>query len=320
MAQSNPGVSSRRGAFTLIELLVVIAIIAILIALLLPAIQKVREAAARLQCQNNLKQLGVALHNFHNFYKGFPKAGELGNDLSWHVYVLPFLEQQGLYKEFNLASGGAYNGGPNNTGPKRNEHALNKMPLFICPTCPAEKMYNSAPHNINVNEIINGAVVYTTHYFGVLGPKGTNPVNSAPYDMVVAGSHGGLAKQGIFIFDTTNAAGAPEVGPSVAQITDGSSNTLMLGEISWTNGPTRFRSWVRGCTNNDWCASAKNVAVAINTPISTDFNDIAFGSMHVGGANFAMGDGSVHYIHEGINMGTYRSLASRNGGETIPSF
>lgn len=311
-----------RVAFTLIELLVVIAIIAILIALLLPAIQKVREAASRMQCQNNMKQLTIGLHSFHDQNKGLPKAGELANDLSWHVYILPFIEQQNLYRQFNFAAGN-YNGAPNNTGPMRNELALNKIAMFICPTCPTEKMFTapSPPHNVNAGEIVNGVVVYTTHYYGVLGPIGNTPAGT-PYDSVATPTHGPLAKQGAFVFDSTNSAPGPDIGVSLPQITDGTSNTFLLGEISWvdlTSG-TRFRSWVRGCTNTDWCASAKSVTNAINTYSVTNFNEIAFGSMHFKGANFANADGSVRYVHEGINLGTYRALASRNGGEVVGDY
>src|SRR5881275_961349 len=94
-----------RTAFTLIELLVVIAIIGILIGLLLPAVQKVREAANRMRCANNLKQLGLGLHNFHGAYGAFPKAGKLSNELSWHVFILPFMEQEALYRQFSFATG-----------------------------------------------------------------------------------------------------------------------------------------------------------------------------------------------------------------------
>src|SRR5687767_5856032 len=117
--------SRRRPAFTLIELLVVIAIIAILIALLVPAVQKVREAAARLQCQNNLKQIGLGLHAFHDSYKGFPKAGEKASELSWHVFVLPYIDQTPLYTKFDLATVGPY------TGPNRIAHSLQSVPVFL---------------------------------------------------------------------------------------------------------------------------------------------------------------------------------------------
>src|SRR5579883_3616595 len=146
---------SRRSAFTLIELLVVIAIIAILIALLVPAVQKVREAASRTQCQNNLKQFGVALHNFHDQYKGFPKAGKYSNQLSWHVYILPYIEQAPLYAKFDLSPGSF--DAANGTGPNKNIYALNKIPTFMCPVCTIETMLTqSPPHNVDAPELING--------------------------------------------------------------------------------------------------------------------------------------------------------------------
>src|SRR5436190_23807607 len=126
----------KREAFTLIELLVVIAIIAILIGLLLPAVQKVREAANRAQCQNNLHQIGTALHNYASVNNRFPPGGVSANETSWHVHLLPFLELQNLFNQFNL-SAGQYDAG---TMAGRNAVAFNRVAVFLCPSSPADTM------------------------------------------------------------------------------------------------------------------------------------------------------------------------------------
>jgi prepilin-type N-terminal cleavage/methylation domain-containing protein/prepilin-type processing-associated H-X9-DG protein len=314
---------ARRRAFTLIELLVVIAIIAILIGLLLPAVQKVREAAARMKCSNNLKQIALALHNYHDSFGGCPRAGKRSNELSWHVYVLTFIEQDNLYRQFRFVAG-AFNGPPGNRGPLKNELAFNKISVYHCPSCPIDKMQLNPPHFANPPELVNGEAPFTTNYYGIMGPKGTNPATGQPYLFDNVGPHGGFARQGIFMRDTVipNPVTGPEIGNRFATITDGSSNTLMVGEISWFNNVTgtRYRSWVRGCDTAPVCAGSRNVVNAINAPSIALFNDIAFGSQHPGGANFALGDGSVRFIAQTIPLGTYRALASCDGGEVVGDY
>ena len=309
-----------RGAFTLIELLVVIAIIAILIGLLLPAVQKVREAAARAKCQNNLKQIGIALHSYHDAIGGLPKAGKLSNELSWHVYILPYTEQNSLYQQFNFAAG-AFNAAPNNSGPMKNELAFNKVAIYLCPTSSLDRMATTAPHNVNTPELINNQPPYTTHYYGVMGPRGTNPATGTAYTTIATSGHGDFSSHGIFTRDTVspNPITGPEIGHRFTDITDGTSNTLMVGEISWVNNVTgtRYRSWVRGCDTAPVCAGSRNVVNSINSPSIANFNDIAFGSMHPGGANFMMGDGTVRFVRDSINLNTYRAMSSRNGGEAL---
>jgi prepilin-type N-terminal cleavage/methylation domain-containing protein len=158
--------------FTLIELLVVIAIIAILIGLLLPAIQKVREAANRTRCQNNLKQIGLALHNYHDANRRFPPGGVIANETSWHVLVLPYLEQQALFERFTTARGSftATDFGPRQE--RRNGEAFTRMAVYLCPSSPAEKMQLSPNDNVNPPELVDGVPPYTTHYYGNMGPKG----------------------------------------------------------------------------------------------------------------------------------------------------
>jgi len=305
MCRAFPG---RRG-FTLIELLVVIAIIAILIGMLLPAVQKVRESAAASTCRNNLHQLGIALHQYHETQGRLPPGATTANELSWHVYILPNIEQGNLYNQFSFASG-PFNGPPNNEGPKKNLYALNRIPTFLCPSSTAEQMLTNPPNSSNAGDLVGGTPPYTTHYYGVMGPKGTNPSTTQPYPLDASGqaTHGGFAQQGVLGRDSKI---------KLTDLKDGTSNTLMVGEMSWidpVNG-ARFRSWVRGCDAAPVCSGCKNVALAINTLSTALFNDMAFGSQHQGGANFCMGDGSVRFIPDGINLGVYLSLASRSGGE-----
>jgi prepilin-type processing-associated H-X9-DG protein len=149
-----------------------------------------------------------------------------------------------------------------------------------------------------------------------MGPKGTNPVSGAPYRCKTAGSHGGFCEQGVFFqARTQNGRFGPTIG--LHDVLDGTSNTLMVGEISWANDKTgtRYRSWVRGTNWDDWSNGCRNVANSINTPAIGTFNDIAFGSMHPGGANFCFTDGSVKFISQNVALGVYKSTASRNGGE-----
>lgn len=309
----------RRPAFTLIELLVVIAIIAILVGLLLPAVQKVRESAARLRCQNNLKQVALGLHGYSDAIGSLPRAGEHNNSLSWHVFVLPYLEQNGLFQQFNLNTAA-------NLSAANLALALNRIPIYLCPSSRVDKMKLSAPHNPNAVEILaTGEVTFTTHYYGVFGPKGLNPATNADYQIESAGdlgNHGGFSQQGLFMRDPPGPE-KNEKGHSLANCQDGTSNTLLLGELSWDNNltGTRYRSWIRGCDNAPVCSTARNIFSGINSPSIANFNDIAMGSMHQpAGSNFAFGDGSIRFIQQNISLNTYRSLASRNGGESIGGY
>lgn len=291
-----------RKGFTLIELLVVIAIIAILIALLVPAVQKVRESAARTQCQNNLKQVALACHSYHDAYGFWPRASTLDNQLSWHVHVLPYLEQKALYDQFDLSPTGTY------LSANRIQHAMNKVGVYLCPLSQADHMMSGGLNNSNPPDFVGGAAPYTTHYYGVQGPKGTSNFTTQPYQVNPGGSHGGLALEGMFQRDTT---------VRLQGVQDGTSNTLAIGEQSWHSELTgsRYRPWVRGCDTSGACAGVRNVDVAINTPGIAVFNDQAFGSPHAGGTNFAMADGSTQFLSQDLPMGTYRALASRSGEE-----
>ena len=283
--------------FTLVELLVVIAIIGVLIALLLPAVQQAREAARRMQCSNQLKQLGLALHNYHDTHQAFPYGARTkaddpdGSDLmGWHVPILPFIEQKAVYDQSDMTVN--YHTGVN-AGLGRI-----KIEAYHCPSG-------------TQIEADDNAVNYTTHYYGVMGPTGINPMTDTAYPENDS-YQGGFSKAGLFQIDQVR---------RFRDVTDGTSNSLALGEISWSdrNGKeTRcYRPWHRGGRAGNFMVAAKNVAWPINADETGMFNDMSFGSHHPGGCQFGLGDASVRFVAETINYDTLLSAASINGAETL---
>src|SRR6478672_10073725 len=227
---------SRRAsrAFTLVELLVVIAIIGVLVALLLPAVQVAREAARRMRCQNNLKQIGLASHSHHDVVGELPRAYVPNTGLSWHVNILPYIEQGSLFNNFDTTTLN-----PSHTAPNRNDpYGLIIIPVYQCTSCPVKRQLFNPPNNTNgPTDLIppnTGTPAAVPHYYGVNGPRGGNyPVGTSLHEGVPA------ATSGIFQRDGTI---------RMARVTDGTSNTIMVAEMSWysTLYGTRFRTWVRG--------------------------------------------------------------------------
>lgn len=295
-------------AFTLVELLVVIAIIGILVGLLLPAVQAAREAARRMQCSNNLKQLGLAAHNYESAFKTFPPAGVDTNEMSWAVMMLPFLEQKALFDRFDFAQG---------NWQARNRITIVKgvfVPSYQCPSATADTLFSV----FNANE----ADVRTSHYHAVLGPTGPNSAaNNQPYQTIgdPAKDFGVVASQGAFgNAIARNANYTVPLNNKMGSISDGTSNTVMFGEFSW-KGYQFWRPWTRGWysdTRGTLMYLSKNVTYPINSGFSLKWNDGSFGSQHTGGAQFSRADGSVQFIAQNVDMGVYRAVASRNGGES----
>jgi prepilin-type N-terminal cleavage/methylation domain-containing protein len=284
----------RRLAFTLIELLVVIAIIAILIGLLVPAVQKVREAAARAQCANNLHQIGVALHHYADVKKRlppprgdyFPPLGGLTQYGGWMVSLLPYVEQTNLRNAMNY-TGGAW------TGPFFSNYDKT-VTVYNCPMDP--RVANSPTGG-------NGAM---TSYLGVTGSDGSlaNQVNGPT--------------NGIF--------NVSSIGVRFAEIADGTSNTLMVGERPPANDT--FWGWWAVSDFDCLLSTADQTAQffysgcgvgvygpgnLINGPCGGDTNH--YWSFHTGGSNWLFGDASVHFSSYSA-ASIINAMATRNAGET----
>lgn len=301
---------ARRRGFTLIELLVVIAIIAILIGLLLPAVQKVREAAARTQCANQMKQFGLALHSYHDGNGRFPSprpapgtytsyyfgpAAGPGIGGGWMVRILPYIELSSIYEECNKSLASF-----NNPGSER------KVRQFDCPSDPR----GGASYAGTAGGFGNTA---TTCYVGVTG----NDEGSA------AGA--GTGKNGVFWVGTRSGIAAQgNPGTKISDISDGTSLTLMVGErppsadLYWgfwsfsdfdalmalPNWDTQYS----GCTLPGYFSPGK---------VTDNCSTVHYWSFHTGGGNWLMADGSVNFLQYKIGTTILPMMASRNGGEVF---
>ena len=326
----SPSAAARRAGFTLIELLVVIAIIAVLIGLLLPAVQKVREAANRVRCQNNLKQLGLGLHNYHAIYDHLPCTGAIAGNFTYTsacwsglAWLLPQIEQDALFNQCGVLTGQPIGPGGAGTGPG------SAVKTFLCPSDPN----NGAPTVPNPGgpwELNSGNTYGLSNYQFCCGSSwGSSVDNTSSSNYVHTGPTGSneavFTNDGLFSWQGTPPQGRLQ-GYRFTDITDGTSNTFAMGE-SMTYGATGYTSsyWNHWChTNHLWrtCAIPINAYAPPPPPnqcyAPNDFaNNFNFNSSHAGCVNFVYADGSVHFIAASIDMPTYWAMATIQGGETL---
>ncbi|WP_417382345.1 DUF1559 domain-containing protein [Gimesia sp.] len=289
---------TRRG-FTLIELLVVIAIIAILIALLLPAVQQAREAARRSTCKNNLKQIGLALHNYHETHSVLPSGWigvqpgvgpnvEYGSGWGWGTMILPFMDQSALYKQIN------FNLDINDSAQTPGLIDI-VMPAYRCPSDPADNTFELEEEGSPGTVL---ARLATANYIGVFGSEELDDCET-----VAPGTN--CQSSGLF-YQNSNTR--------FRDITDGTSQTLFVGERRTDATAGWYSTWVGAVPEGEETFSRVLGATdhVPNDP-AAHFDD--FSSHHTGGAQFLFGDGRVRFISENIDKNVYQSLSSIRGGE-----
>ncbi|MFO0939520.1 MAG: DUF1559 domain-containing protein [Pirellulales bacterium] len=307
-----------QAGFTLVELLVVIAIIRILVGLLLPAVQAAREAARRMQCSNNLKQMGLALHNYESAFKGLPAgcnglpnaAGTNfnGHGWTWHASILPFVELNNVYDAIQGPDGMGNELGDQNTG-KPLVVRQTIMPIFWCPSQPdvtkASQKNGYQPSNYNGNmgtRIGNGNDDCICTGVANLSDMLSNP-------------WGCMNGNGIFYVRSKT---------KFKDVTDGLANTIFVSEVpdsggdaigQFSAGADRRAVFSGGADSNPPTEMSEFlIAAESNDPINGGSEEAA-GSWHTGGANFLMGDGSVQFLSENMDMTIYQGLSTRAGGE-----
>jgi prepilin-type N-terminal cleavage/methylation domain-containing protein/prepilin-type processing-associated H-X9-DG protein len=344
---------SRRKGFTLIELLVVIAIIAILIGLLLPAVQKVRDAAARADCQNNLKQIGLALHAFHDTRKWLPPGGAADQPphgkkaeawgSSWRVYILPFIEQSQIYNQWLFNGGSGW--GTSNLATPGNGTLTNgiKLSMYRCPASPLPIFCRSQQKG----------QVMASSYVGIAGavngliPGHTETRIWTPVTSTADCCTGGIMSGGGILYANSQIR--------LVEISDGTSNTIMVGEQSdWLHTLNGTKVAWGATDNHGWYIGWRSTAQVTGPSGPSDqrgfgWQTIRYGlnkksgwpnfpghcgqtgvcnnssenaplnSPHSGGVNALFGDGSVRFLSDSLTLRTLAQMATRDDGIPMPN-
>lgn len=301
MRQARPG-------FTLIELLVVIAIIAILIALLVPAVQKVREAAARAQCANNMKQMGLGIHNFHAEWKRLPSSRMADPYLTWFAQILPYVEQDALYKTLDVKVN-YYN------QPATFDHKA-QVPIFLCPTRRSGLQLSQQDEPTPANVLAPPQ----NHERGTLGDYAC-AVSDNTTDWGNAGNHATDKPEGAMVRGTVTGAGVWTSYTSFKSIVDGTSNTIFVGEKHVQFGQFGLASGDNTIWNGDGQGSSGRVGgVGLGIiPSITTSNNQRFGSYHPGICQFLFGDGSVKALTNTLNETTLGLMINIKDGTPLPN-
>lgn len=325
-----PTISRSQRGFTLIELLVVIAIIAVLLALLLPAVQQAREAARKTQCRNNLKQMGIALHNYHDSYQMFPKAGfaasfSVANQItnvaflrtrivSWGVAILPGLDQANLFNKWDHTK--YY------LQPENYEVSQQILPVYLCPSNPGAPVRKMQGDNINFP-----GVAFARSDYGANWGERAIRCYGEPAGTCQSQNNYGNSSDTRGPFTVVSSLYLNNV--STKHVTDGLTNTIFIGESPeamhglWAGHKNFFDQSApinaRYTTKSPWdsCLTAAN-STALGR-LGCDYGQ-EFHSYHTGGAFFLLGDGSVRFINENINLKTLAALLSYKGGEVISEY
>ena len=331
---------ARRG-FTLIELLVVIAIIGVLVALLLPAVQQAREAARRSQCQNNLKQIGLALHNYENSSRVFPPGyvdqngdpnstpdNDLGSGWGWATFLLPHMDQSTIYNQINFNQG---------VGLGSNAQiSQSSLAVFHCPSDPLQQafpVYDSS-FATPITTVAHSNYAGCNGWVECFSGAGGNPQPGPGAD----GLNGNFGRAGVGIFYRNS-------NTSTAGVTDGLSNTIFVGERSSNHAPVTWTGSVTGGRCPAWMATLP--PSPYSPPPGPAYDNADFGeclilahcnathlpnadfpvfdpdvyySYHVGGCYFLFGDGSVRFISTYVDGPTYQALGTIAGGEVVGSY